>query len=112
MAMKISQVVRQTGAVPHMEQGGAIANAATQVMTRSQQPSIEELRRYAEELRRVTAALNRKLELSYHEELNRFVVKVIDPATDKVIRELPPNELQRVHLRIREAIGLLFDTSV
>lgn len=112
MAMEISQVVQQTGVAPHVDQGGHIASAAAQVATQSQQPTIEELRRYAEELRRVTAALDRKLELSYHEELNRFVVKVIDPSTDKVIRELPPNELQRVHLRIREAIGLLFDTSV
>ncbi len=40
-----------------------------------------------------------------------MVVKVIDGNTDKVIKELPPKELQRVHMRIREAIGLLLDES-
>ena len=112
MAIDISQVVQQAAAVPHLEQDGFIADAATRAATQSKQPSIAELRRYTEELRRVTAAFDHKLKLSYHEELNRVVVKVIDPATDKVIRELPPDELQRVHVRIREAIGLLFDTSV
>jgi len=40
------------------------------------------------------------------------VVKVIDGETDKVIKVLPPEELQRLHVRIREAIGLLFDEKI
>jgi flagellar protein FlaG len=40
------------------------------------------------------------------------VVKVIDADTDKVIREIPPAELQHVHERIREVIGILFDERV
>jgi flagellar protein FlaG len=37
---------------------------------------------------------------------------VIDPETDKVIKILPPEELQRLHSRIQETIGFFFDERV
>jgi len=40
------------------------------------------------------------------------IVKVIDKETDKVIKELPPAELQRLHSNLKEAIGLLFNEMV
>ncbi len=56
-----------------------------------------------------SAAFNRRLSFSLNEKLGEVVVKVIDTETDKVVREIPPVELQRVYERIREVIGLLFD---
>jgi flagellar protein FlaG len=63
---------------------------------------------------RVTTAdaLNKRLSFSVNRELDQVVVKVIDRSTDKVIKELPPEELQRMHVRIREAIGLLIDEEI
>jgi flagellar protein FlaG len=43
---------------------------------------------------------------------HEVTVKVIDSETDKVIKVLPPEELQRLHDRIRETIGFLFDERV
>ena len=60
-------------------------------------------------LRIVSRAFNRRLKFSINEELNQVVVKVIDKETDKVIKELPSREIQRLHVAIREAIGLLID---
>ncbi|MFW5826610.1 MAG: flagellar protein FlaG [Alkalispirochaeta sp.] len=71
----------------------------------------EEIQRYTTELQQISQAMNKQLSFSYNEELQLMVVKVIDRNTDKVIKELPPTELQRVHMRIREAIGLLLDES-
>ncbi|MFW6312529.1 MAG: flagellar protein FlaG [Spirochaetota bacterium] len=64
------------------------------------------------ELQSVTSALNRRLSFSINRDLGQVVVKVIDRKTDKVIKELPPEELQRLHVRIREAIGLLIDEEI
>jgi flagellar protein FlaG len=63
------------------------------------------------DIKRVSEAFNRRLSFSVNEKLGQVVVKVIDNDTDKVVREIPPSELQRVYERIREAIGLLFDQS-
>ncbi len=63
------------------------------------------------DLQRVSEAFNRRLSFSLNEKLGQVVVKVIDNDTDRVVREIPPTELQRVYERIREVIGLLFDKS-
>ncbi len=55
---------------------------------------------------------NKRLSYSINEELGLVVVKVIDAETDKVIKELPAQEIQRFMARIREAIGLLVDETI
>jgi flagellar protein FlaG len=64
------------------------------------------------ELAAIAPALNQRLEFSFHKELGQVVVKIIDRQTDTVIKELPPTEFQRVHIALREAIGLLIDKKV
>jgi hypothetical protein len=60
-------------------------------------------------LEKVSAAFNRHLSFSVNTKLDSIVVKVVDSETDKVIREIPPAELQHVYEAIRDVIGLLFD---
>ncbi len=55
---------------------------------------------------------NKRLSYSINEDLGLVVVKVIDAETDKVIKELPAQEIQRFMARIREAIGLLVDERI
>lgn len=62
-----------------------------------------------QELATMSASFNKRLSFSYNDKIEQTVVKVIDTSTDKVIREIPPAELQRVHERIREVLGILFD---
>jgi len=52
---------------------------------------------------------NTRFQYILKDELDYFVVRIIDKDTDKVIREIPSKELQRIHEGIAEAIGLLFD---
>ncbi|GAB1481607.1 hypothetical protein MASR2M78_04220 [Treponema sp.] len=71
-----------------------------------------DLERTTGELERISLAFNKKLRFVVKEDLDEVIVKVIDPETDKVIKELPPEELQRLHLKIKEMIGILFDERV
>jgi len=52
---------------------------------------------------------NRRLDFSIDEKTNRLVVKVIDTKTDKIIKEIPPEQLLRLAAKIQEMIGLLID---
>ncbi|MDR2404520.1 MAG: flagellar protein FlaG [Spirochaetaceae bacterium] len=61
---------------------------------------------------RLSLAFNRKLQFVVDHKSNEVTVKVIDPETDKVIKVLPPEELQRLHRKVKEAIGFLFDEQV
>jgi flagellar protein FlaG len=65
-----------------------------------------------EDLERLSLVFNRKLRFHVDHESHEVIVKVIDSETDKVIKVLPPEELQRLHRRVKEAIGFLFDEQV
>ena len=76
------------------------------------QLSTAEIRDIVEELQITTETMNRRLKFTMNEELDRIVVKVVDARTDTVIKELPPESLQRIQARMREAIGLLLDEKI
>ena len=67
---------------------------------------------YLKDILTITSIFNRKLKFSINRELNQVIVKVIDGETDKVIKEIPPEALQRLHSRMRETIGLLIDEEI
>lgn len=71
--------------------------------------SKEDMERYLNELFGSNLLFNKKLKFTVNRELNQVIVKVIDGLTDEVIKEIPPQELQRVQAKIKEAIGLLID---
>jgi flagellar protein FlaG len=66
----------------------------------------------AADLERIGLVFDRKLQFVVDHRSNEVIVKVIDRETDKVIKELPPEELQRLHTNLKETIGFLFDESV
>jgi flagellar protein FlaG len=71
-----------------------------------------ELSEAAAELERVSSAFNKRLQFVVDHRSKEITVKVIDKETDKVIKELPPEELKRLHGKLKETIGFLFDEMV
>ena len=74
--------------------------------------SADRIEEFADELMRITQVFNKRLKFTINRELDQLVVKVIDGNTDEIIKELPPEELQKLHIRIREAIGILIDEEI
>ncbi|GHT97380.1 hypothetical protein FACS1894142_1800 [Spirochaetia bacterium] len=66
----------------------------------------------AADLEQISLAFNKKLKFVVDHQSHEVIVKVIDAKTDKVIKILPPEELQRLHRKIKETIGFLFDERV
>jgi len=64
------------------------------------------------DLERITVAFNKKLKFEVNHQSKEIIVKVLDPETDKVIKVLPPEELQRLHSKLKETIGFLFDERI
>ena len=58
------------------------------------------------------AVSGRKVQFSVNQELDQVVVTVVDPATNKVIKEIPSQDIQKLKVRIRKAIGVLFDEMI
>ena len=76
------------------------------------QPRKEPLPEIMADLEKITVAFNKKLKFEVNHQSNDITVKVIDPETDKVIKVLPPKELQRLHSSIKETLGFLFDERI
>jgi len=86
---------------------GQAAKQADTVTQQKVKPQI--IHSTAADVQRIGLAFNRRLQFVVDHNSNQVIVKVIDKETDKVIKELPPEELQRLHRNLKEAIGLLFD---
>jgi len=71
-----------------------------------------EIRKAAAEMSQVSQAFNKKLEFDVDQRTHEVTVKVIDKTTDKVIKVLPPEELQRLHRKLKETISFLFNEEV
>ena len=78
----------------------------------SKKPPVPDLKQATLDLEQIGIAFNRRLKFIIDQESREIIIKVIDNETDKVIKVLPPEELQRLHSRIKETIGFLFDRMV
>ncbi|MCH5291355.1 MAG: flagellar protein FlaG [Treponema sp.] len=56
--------------------------------------------------------MGHKLQFNVNDELGKVVVKVVDSRTDEVIREIPSQDVQKLHARMRQTMSLLFDEMV
>ncbi len=82
---------------------------ATLPGNRHSSPSLEKT---TADIQHISLVFNSRLKFVIDHESNEILIKVIDNETDKVIKVLPPEELQRLHSRIRETMGFLFDRMV
>ena len=74
--------------------------------------SREEMDKYILRVLRDASLLNRDLRYSVNRETNEVIVKVVDKTTNKVIKEIPPEALQRLQASLRKQIGLLLDENI
>jgi flagellar protein FlaG len=72
----------------------------------------QELKQIAADIKRVSQTFNKKLEFVVDHQSHEVTVKVIDKTTDKVVKVLPPEELQRLHRKLKETIGFLYNERV
>jgi len=63
-------------------------------------------------LEQIGQAFNKKLQFVVDQNSDQVIVKVIDRETDKVIKELPPEELKRLNNNLQDSIGFLFNEFV
>ena len=65
-----------------------------------------------QEMKDVAAQHNVNLDFSVHGSTGEIVVKVVDAATQKVVRQLPPEELLHLHDAMEELAGYLLNAKV
>ncbi len=56
--------------------------------------------------------LGRKVQFNVNQEIGQVVVAIVDPQTNRVIKEIPSAEEQKLKAKIRRSTGHLFDVLV
>ena len=95
---------------PMNQNADAVENEAA--LPDSRKLKTVDLEKTTSDLEQINHAFNRRLKFVIDQESRQVTIKVIDNETDKVIKVLPPEELQRLHSRLRETMGFLFDRMV
>ena len=97
--------------------GNTVQQAAAQSITptgaqvaQNIEQNMAELKADIQALQKMTEMVGgNKLQFSVNKELGSVVVSIVDSATNQVIKQIPSEDMQKLKLRIRKAIGSMFD---
>jgi flagellar protein FlaG len=95
--------------------GGAATHEPARPAAESHTPppaSRDRARRAAEFVGEAVSNLNHGIRYEIDETTDTVVTKVIDRETNKVIRQIPPEEVLEVAQRVRRYIGVLLDIEI
>ena len=82
-------------------------------VAQSIEQNLAELKADSQQLQKMYEMVDgRKLQFSVNKELGAVVVRVVDSNTNQVLKEIPSEDIQKLKLRLRKAIGNLFDEKV
>ncbi len=69
----------------------------------------EDVQGEIEKLNRMVKIYNNKINFDIDSKTNQVVVKIVNGETDKVIRQIPPEEIVNLSQRMDELRGMIFD---
>jgi flagellar protein FlaG len=71
-----------------------------------------EVAKAVDKLNQTVELYNQELKFVLHDETQRFIVQVIDKASEEVITEMPPKKILDMVAAFKEMVGLLVDKRV
>jgi flagellar protein FlaG len=92
--------------MPHTQQNTPKVRRDTVQETR------ENIEKSLQDIEQVVSHFNRRFKIRLDDEINRIIIKVIDKDTDKIIKVIPPEEIQHLISKINEMMGLLVDKTI
>ncbi len=101
---RVSRTARETERIDSQP-----ANPAQKQQTAGRSEPLQELTRIVDGMNERAQNLRRSVRFSIERELNLTVVKVINPATDEVIRQIPSEEFIEKAKTLEETRSLLFE---
>jgi flagellar protein FlaG len=106
--------VDKTKGTPRIPQGGSArteSSKAAPMAEKSKEPEhfMKNLEKSIQELQGVSDIMNRRIQFNVNQELDRVVIKIVDPATNTVIKEIPSKDIQNLQQKMKETLGILVD---
>jgi flagellar protein FlaG len=86
-------------------------SASENVKNADEKPSRETVEATLVKANELARKFSRELSFSYDERIDRVVVTVREGDTDKVVRQLPPEEMIRLAVKMDDILGMLVNQS-
>lgn len=104
--IKLDSRVRLAGVAGAIPTGSEVAQTISD--------NLAEARENAEQLQRLSNMVmgQRSLRFSVNKDLGEIVISVLDPETNKVIKQIPSEDIQQMKISMKKAIGILFDKMI
>ena len=71
------------------------------------QANIEQTKQDVQQLQTISNTIGRKIRFTVNDRLGDVIIKIIDPDTDKVIKEIPSEEVQKLKIHMKDTFGFL-----
>ena len=98
-----------SNSVQQQNAAASITPTGAQVAQNIEQ-NIAEIKADSQALQKMTEMVGgNKLQFSVNKELGSVVVSIVDSTTNQVIKQIPSEDMQKLKLRLRKAIGSMFD---
>ena len=105
--------INKNSANNSVEQKQVVASSITPTgaqVAQNIEQNMAEIKADSQALQKMTEMVGgNKLQFSVNKELGSVVVSIVDSATNQVIKQIPSEDMQKLKLRIRKAIGSMFD---
>lgn len=75
----------------------------------NEKPSREAVEKTLVKVNELAKSLSRKLSFSYDDRIDKIIVKVMEGDGKKMIRQIPPEEMIRLSLKMDEIMGMLIN---
>ncbi|MBR4877118.1 MAG: flagellar protein FlaG [Rhodocyclaceae bacterium] len=102
-----TQTSEAAAAAGQVAGGQRAGEDAAQQQPGGHQPSEAEIQEAIDEVRRVIEPVARNLQFSVDDDTNLTLIKVVDSATDEVIRQIPSEEMVAIAKAIDKLQGML-----
>jgi flagellar protein FlaG len=109
-----SVITKQTGVQKtSQQQSGAVQNpVAAQAQADKSSVSKKDVHDMVEALKDLTETLKTTLNFSVDDRTNNIIVKIVDKDTDKVIRQIPPEDLLTLQEKMQDLTGFLLSDNI
>ena len=102
------------GSADHVQGRGSInpslGNAdRVEAQKSNPKPSNDAIEKAVERANELARSLSRKLSFSYDDRINKVIVLVMEGDGDKLVRQIPTEEMIRLSVRMDEIMGMLID---
>lgn len=94
-------------------QAAVVQASASTVHFSAAKPNLESIKAEIERVQaEISSQMGRKVEFNINHDLGKVVVKIVDPATDKVIKEIPSEDIQKLQIRMGQLSAMIVDEMI